>query len=189
MGNGIFGIGANDTIIPLQARMMPHALCYFDDPYFVCRVRSGGPDEQWCSILTMENAYGAGTYEWRAKAANPGRFRQQWLGGFERRHGFPIEGMIGFWIYQGTYKVVSYWDGVGKETVLSSQDWTAERIFKIVWSQEAVRFYVDGVAVAVHTQGIPQGPMNFFFEAGRQGGTTKDDAFVFLRRDSFSKLA
>ena len=75
-----------------------------------------------------------------------------------------------------------------KETVLSSQDWAVERTFKIVWSLAAVTFYIDGVAVAVHTQGIPQGPMNFFFEAGRQGGTTADDAFAFLRKDSFTKL-
>jgi len=151
IGNGIFGIGAGDTIIPLQARMMPHALCYFEDPYFVCRVRRGGPDEQWCSILTMENTYGPGAYEWKAKAESPGQFKQHWLGGFERRHGFLREGIIGFWIYQGTYKVVTYWDGIGKETVLSRQDWTVERRFKVVWSLAAVRFYVDGVAVGVHT--------------------------------------
>jgi len=62
------------------------------------------------------------TIEVCAKAANPGEFKQHWLGGFERRHGFPTEEIIGFWIYQGTYKVVTYWDGAGKETALSSQD-------------------------------------------------------------------
>jgi len=56
-----------------------------------------------------------------AKAASPGQFKH-WLGGFERRHGFPTEGIIGFLIHQGTYKVVTYWDGVGKETALSSQN-------------------------------------------------------------------
>jgi len=85
--------------------------------------------------------------------------------------------------------LVAHWDGVGKETVLSRQDWTVERRFKGVSSLAVVTFYVDGVAVAVHTQGIPEGPMNFFFEAGRQGGTTTDDAFVFLRRDSLVKLS
>jgi len=188
VGNGVFGIAAGDRILPLQARMQAHALVYFDDPYFVCRVRAGGPEEQWCSVLTLENTFGFGTYYWRAKASSPGSHRHHWLGGFERHHGFPTDGMIGFWILDGTCKVMTCSDGICEDTVFSQEDWTSERIFKIIWSPLKVEYFLEETLLATHTKNVPKEPMNFFFEAGRIGGTTPVDHAVYFRKDSFTKV-
>lgn len=188
VGRGIFGIAAEDRIVPIQARMQPHALVYFEDPYFTCRVRAGGPDEQWCSVLTLENTFPFGTYKWRAKASNPGPHRHHWLGGFERHHGFPTEGIIGFCIFQGRYEVWTYWDGIGEATALVNQDWTAEKAFKVVWAPSRVEYHVDDMLLATHLNNIPKGPMNFFFEAGRRDGITNIDHAVLFRKDSFTKV-
>ena len=166
--------------------MQPHALVYFDDPYFVCRVRAGGPEEQWCSVLTLQNTFGFGKYEWLAKAWNPGDFRHHWLGGFERHHGFLTDGSMGFWIEDGEYKVISSWDGALEHSPLSGQDWTTERKFGVSWKPRTLEFYVDDRLITTHAETVPKAPMNFFFEAGRIGGTTPVDHAVYLRKNSFT---
>jgi len=166
--------------------MQPHALVYFEDPYFVCRVRAGGPEEQWCSVLTLQNTFGFGNYRWSAKAWNPGDFRHHWLGGFERHHGFLTDGAIGFWIEDGEYKVISSWDGALEHTPLPEQDWTSERTFGVNWQSNLVEYSVDGRIIATHAERVPKGAMNFFFEAGRIGGITSIDHAVYFRRESFS---
>lgn len=168
--------------------MQPHALVYFEDPYFVCRVRAGGPDEQWCSVLTLENTFGFGSYKWRAKATNPGPFKQHWLGGFERHHGFPTEGLIGFWVVNGICKAITHWEDASEDTTLSGQDWTEERTFKVSWTPSKVEYFVNDGVVAGHSANVPQGPMSFFFEAGRIGGTTQVDHAVLFRKESFALL-
>jgi len=185
---GMFGI-TEEEVIPLHARMQPHALVYFEDPYFVCRVRAGGPDEQWCSVLTLQNTFGFGNYSWKAKASSPGRFKHHWLGGFERHHGFPTEGLIGFWIVDGNYKAVTHWDGDSEDTVLSGEDWTEEKEFGVVWQPKKVKYLVDNRLIATHLKVVPKGPMNFFFEAGRIAGITSTDHSVSLRKNSFMRLS
>jgi hypothetical protein len=182
----VFGIAAHNEEIPLHARMEPHALVYFEDPYFVCRVRAGGPDEQWCSVLTLQNTFGFGTYHWKAKASNPGRYEHHWLGGFERHHGFSNEGIIGFWIVDGSYKVLTCWDGKCEDTSLLEENWTSESEFSINWTPKKIEYLVGQRLIATHVNTVPQGRMNFFFEAGRIGGITSTDHSVFLRRNSFT---
>jgi len=180
-----------DNLNPIAVRMQEDALVYYDDPYMVCRgkvlVAAPPLGHQHCSWVTLAD-YAFGTYEWKGKILGCDH-GEEYPGGFEHHHGWPLEGLITFIYVEGVYKSWTSWAGTQTLTTLAGQDWTVERTFKVVWAADSVKFYVDGVLVATHTTNVPQEAMNFFSEAVAYRGTATLEAAAYFRRNSLVQVA
>ena len=172
-------------------RMQEDAFVYTDGDYVVCRgkvlVAAPPLGHQHCSWATHEQ-FGYGAYEWKGKILGCDH-GEEYPGGFENHHGFPLEGLITFLYLDGVYKSWTSWAGSQTFTTLAGEDWTTEKTFKIVWDSTHVYFYVNNVLKATHTTNIPQDTMGFFFEACPYRGSATIEAAAYYRINSFEKLA
>ncbi|UCE43724.1 MAG: hypothetical protein JSV57_05065 [Candidatus Bathyarchaeota archaeon] len=177
-----------DEWIPLAFRLERTGLIYYDDPYIICRVMNTSTNV-YASWLGWGRLYGFGVYEWKGKIENPGANRVIIPGGFERHHGWALEGTIHPYNTGGIYKFrTCREDGVMEQTNLTGQDWTVETTFKIEWTSNHVRFFVDGTLEATHTLAVPQSQMQLFAEAGVAGSLPTKEPICYFRERSFRQL-
>jgi len=186
---------------PIFVRSQENAFVYVEDPYIVCRskmipklkVTVGGTDyyvepvehihASWWTV----KRYGFGTYEWKAKmgGVNSG---EEYAGGFEYHHGFPLEGLITIIYLNGVLKFWTSWGGNQTQTNITGVDVTVEHTYRIQWTSSSVQLWIDGVSKAIHTTNIPQAPMSFFSEACAYRGTATQDAYAYFKLGSLRKL-
>lgn len=171
-------------------RMDTEGLIYYEEPYYICRLHA--TPGHYVSMVGMYS-FGYGTYQWKAKIANPGVNSLCAVGCFERHHGWADEGLISLSSNQGTYLLKTSEQGLTtptEQTDLGAEDWTTEKTFKIIWSASSVAAYVDDVLKATHTRAVPAEPLgNLFFEVGTPGSTPPaGEPTVYFREQSFEKL-
>jgi hypothetical protein len=153
---------------PLMTRMGRRAWVSICDPWIV--VASARYDEDvaisYPASFVTQRQFPVGNYQWRGKIEGPENYVLLYCGGFEYEHGWGDRGIIGFYNDEswGGYCTITGAGGDVTRTVLSGQDWTVERVFKVEWSSAQVKFYVDGELVSTHTTNIPNVPMMFFNE-------------------------
>ena len=213
-----------DIFVPYVSRATEYSNVYSDEDYLVCRSKieaaayivhgtnfivnfnsSGTPNYEHCSWITLKE-YDYGTYEWTGRMS-PTDGGETYFG-FERRHGWPCEGIICFLVYceidgNLTYKT---WTSNGNEgdtgndhqtqTEISNQTWAddEDHNFKLVWLSGNCGFYVDEQLIATHTTHVPSASMGFFGEALSykyiMAGTVPSvEAKVKFKKNSLEKTA
>lgn len=179
---------AKHGYLPLAYRMDEQALVYYKPPYFVVRAHANMNDSNHFGSFTSAGvAFGYGVYEWKAKIKNPVPRTVIYPGGFEKTHGWGDGGSILIQVDEGTYKFITF-DDDGKRdmTILSGEDWTTEKTFRVVWSATQVDLYIDGRLKASHSRRVPTEPMQFFAEVGTYINPAPTlEPYVFFRKESF----
>jgi len=137
--------------------------------------------DQYYSWWTMEQQFGFGTYQWKAKATNCTNPNIMYIFGLEWHHGRGADGIIDFWFNGTHYAADNSYNGVYTFTVLAAQDWTVERTFKINWTSASIKFYIDGALKATHNTNVPQYPMCFFGESFTGGTPPAYESFLKIR--------
>ena len=184
-------------IVPFIPRMQEDAFVYVDNNFLVCRAKvtqqltvNGVPvlpvEQQHCSWLTVRN-FGYGTYTWQGKIFGCD-YGEEYPGGFENHHGFPLEGLITFLYCNGVYSTWTTRNGWQIQTVLNGQNWTTLRTFKITWALNYIYFYVDNGLVSTHNIVMPNDGMGFFFEACTYRGKATAEAGALYNLGSFTRL-
>lgn len=180
--------------LPLAFRADMNSLVYYVSPYIICRTHVAV--DHWCSWLGFGQTFGYGTYEWKAKAANPVQNAAIYLGILEKHHGWSAEGIIAI-----------YWEGIGgaiwqsytsedgggetKTDITAGTIWTNENTFKIEWPDATVvRFYIGGALKSTHNvaANVPAEPMQVFAEVGTHTGAAAAEPFSYFRAASFKEL-
>lgn len=188
--------------VPLIVRTTVKSLVYVDEPYIVCRsmladkpkVTIDGVDyyvepveQNYCSWYTIKR-YGPGIYEWKAKL-NGVDYGEEFAGGFENHHGWPNEGIITVYNYNGTLSFVTNNYELTETSNISGVDMTNENTYRIEWTENYVKLYVNGVLKANHTTAVPTMPMMFFCESMTRRGEATKEAIVYFRLGSLKKIA
>jgi len=213
-----------DIYVPIMTRMTEYSLVYSDEDYLVCRSKieaaayivhgstftvsfnsADTPNFEHCSWITLKE-YDYGTYEWTGKMA-PTNGGETYFG-FERRHGWPCEGIACFLVYCEIGSTLTYktWTSDGAEgetggdhqtqTTVNGQTWAdnADHDFKMVWAVGNCKFYVDDQLISEHTTHVPSASMGFFSEAlsykYTKGGTVPTvEAKVKFKKNTLEKTA
>jgi len=155
--------------IDFYYRVGTFCLAYRAGDYIVLEAHENYPkqdgQERNFSIYSINKLFGYGTYEWTAREERNGNGdRQTFLGGFERHHGRPTHGIIMFWSNETGTHIFETSDGKSsKQTTLPPQDWTVNHTFKVQWTANYVKGYVDNSLVATHTTEIPVNMQMAFF--------------------------
>lgn len=171
---------------PLAYRLSDHGLTYFEDPYIIIDAH-----ETYASItswLSFGRTYHYGTYKWRGKAQGAANYCSIFLGLFEYHHGRMNDGGIFIYWNNTEWLITTKWAGVTKDTIITGVDFTVEHEFKLEWTKNRIRLWIDGVLKATHTTGIPQKPMQLFNEVIQAACPAGTATYIFFRNQSFRKI-
>lgn len=157
------------TILPyLVTRMTEKGQVYFEDDVIVMREHLGAVGPEGVSWLVMQ-PFSFGTYEWEGSIGAPHANVSQFIGLIETHHGWAAEGGI-FLENRGANYFLS--TGDTSPVTLLGQDWTKNTRFKVIWSSDYIKLYIDGVFTAQKITNVPQSPGNLFGEIYVYSGTT-----------------
>lgn len=171
----------------MGTRATAFGLCGFTDPYYFGRISPSAGANMYVSMWTIGEKFGFGTYQWKHLLVNIGANRSQ-LVGFEWRHGWANLGLISAECVYGTYQLRTCTGGNSTTIPLTAQDWTVEKIMKIVWDSTFVQLYIDGGLVGTSNTNIPQTTMDAFLEP-YTGAEAPAVEFAVETWKEFQKLA
>lgn len=171
-----------DLLPYMKFRSTNNGLIYVEDDKLVLREHSGVVGPEFISALICL-PFGFGKYEWTAKVDRVHLGIAQFVGLFERHHGWAGEDGIficawnDFRIYTGN-----------EQLVLTNVDFTRDTRFVVDWKANEILLTVNGVLQTPLRSVIPQKPMNVLFEIGiPQGITSNSETRIEVRDINFPR--
>lgn len=169
---------------PIGTRTDTDGIVYFASDYdgYVLYL-TGTVADKYYSLWTIGQVFGFGTYQWKIKLVGVVA-NQNHTFGLEFHHGLAAQGIIQFFVQGGvlpSYQVSTNYGGAGETTILAGQDWTVERIIKVVWTPSSVKYYIDNNLVATHSLYVPQKPMCFFMESFTGAVAPAASSFLYIK--------
>lgn len=117
------------------------------------------------SVAIFQESIGYGVYEWKGKITGASAGSNRYVGwGFHQYYREHIGGMEVY--YDGILNKWYLWssDGVQEANVITGIDWTVEHTFRLDWTAQSVKLYIDDVLKATNSMHPPSATRLFPFQ-------------------------